>query len=249
MLRLIRAAAAGLLLSLIGCASDVDAPPPPQSIEASYRLHFDGELVGHALFTLRTDINGNYRIEAFTVPAGKMQRAADHEVLEISEGRIEKRHVRPSYFEHSVLDGNGVGAVRMQFDWAGGQLRLTSPDSERSITLLPNTQDRLSYLLVAHLLALGSGDASDLPIATPQVTEENRMQRRGETVLELPGGRYDAIEIERITPAVGEHRRLWFSKTACTLPLRVEHQTERHLVDMVLEHCGAIADAAEQTGH
>jgi hypothetical protein len=249
MLRLIRAAAAGLLVSLIGCTADIEESPSPLSVEASYRLHFDGELVGHALFTLRTDIDGQYRIEAFTVPAGKMQRAADHEVLEVSEGRIENRHVRPSYFEHSVLDSSGIGSIRMQFDWPGGQLRLTSPDGERLLTLLPNTQDRLSYLLVARLLALGNDDASDLPIAAPQATEENRIQRRGETALELPGGRYDAIEIERITPAAEERRSLWFSETVCALPLRVEHQTEKHLVDMVLERCDSVEDAADQAAH
>ncbi|MCB1772166.1 MAG: DUF3108 domain-containing protein [Gammaproteobacteria bacterium] len=242
MLRLNRAVATGLVALLSGCTTDVDDSLSPLRVDASYQLHFDGALVGHAFFTLRTDSDGNYRIEAFTVPAGQMQRAADHEVLEVSEGRIEARQVRPSYFEHSVLNSDDVGAVRMQFDWPGAQLQLSGRDTEKQITLLPNTQDRLSYLLVARQLALGAADTRDLPIATPQVTDENRLQRLGESEIELPGGRLAAIEIQRLTPAAEERRSLWFSESRCALPLRIEHQTEKHLVDMVLEHCNPVAE-------
>jgi hypothetical protein len=239
MLRLIPAALAGLLASLLGCTHDTERALEPLSVEASYQLHFDGQLVGHALFILRTNAAGDYRIEAFTVPAGKMQRAADHEVLEVSEGSIDLQQVRPSYFEHSVLNSTGVGAIRMHFDWTGAQLRLTAAGHERSITLLPNTQDRLSYLLAARQMVLGDAESRILPIATPEVTDENRLRRLGEAEVELPGGRYNAIEIERITPAAGERRSLWYREAVCPLPLRIEHQTDRHIVDMVLEHCQA----------
>jgi len=248
MLRLIRAGLAGLLASLLGCTHDLDRKPEPLSVEASYQLRFDGELVGHALFTLRTTTAGHYRIEAFTVPAGKMQRAADHEVLEVSEGRFDLQQVKPGYFEHSVLNSTGMGAIRMQFDWTGSQLRLTAEGNERSITLLPNTQDRLSYLLAARQMVLGNAKSRTLPIATPEVTDENRLQRLGEAEIELPAGRYNAIEIERITPAAGERRSLWYREAVCPLPLRVEHQTDTHVVDMVLEHCQATTETANREG-
>ena len=244
MLRLIRPAAAGVFVLLSGCTNDLDDSLAPLSVDASYQLHFDGALVGHAFFTLRTDVDGSYRIEAFTVPAGQMQRAVDHEVLEVSEGRIDSGQVRPNYFEHSVLNSSTIGAVRMQFDWPGSQLQLSGPDGEKRIALLPDTQDRLSYLLVARQLALGTADARNLSIASPQVTDENHLRRIGRTELELPGGRYDAIEIQRLTPSADERRSLWFSEARCALPLRVEHQTEKHLVDMVLEHCSSVAQGS-----
>ena len=92
---------------LAACAPP--APPPtekietPLEIEASYRLLFNEQLVGIALFELEIAEDGNYRIDAFTTPAGQMEDQSDDEVLETSLGKLEAGAIRPALFQHLSL--------------------------------------------------------------------------------------------------------------------------------------------------
>ena len=58
----------------------------PVQVEAVYGLMFNEALVGNAFFSMQIMADGSYVIEALTIPAGKMQQAEGHEVLESSRG-------------------------------------------------------------------------------------------------------------------------------------------------------------------
>lgn len=238
-----------LLATQPGCSPETERQPAPVAlnIEASYQLRFNDALVGHALFTLRTNPqSGSYRIEAFSVPAGKMAQADGHEVLEASTGRIDGARVRPAQFAFSVMDEGKLSVLSIEFDWAQQQLHLRDDKASSELTLLPNTQDRLSYLLLARQLALGGDVIRNLQIVTPQDTEQTGLELGEPASIEVPAGRYEAILVQRLAPVPGEVRRLWFNESVCPLPLRIEHPTGDNLVDMVLEHCTTVADAADQ---
>jgi hypothetical protein len=207
----------------------------PLAIEASYRLLFNEQLVGIALFELEIAEDGNYRIDAFTTPAGQMEDQSDDEVLETSLGRLEAGAIRPERFEHSVMQGGLVELVSLAFDWKDHRLHVEGKDARRDVVLLPGTHDRLSYLLEAHRLAAAGEGTSQIQIASTDATEETVLEVVGKGPLEVPSGRYEALSIRRLTPAPGESRQLWFDTRLGPLPLRVLHEHGGNAVDMQLE--------------
>jgi hypothetical protein len=244
-MRRLMAAAAGTALLLLpgGIGDRLDTGP--EATEAAYALHFNDELVGHAYFVLAIDHVGRYRLEAFSIPAGKLSRAADQEVLETSVGVHRPIGTRPAGFSYSLVDGNRTERIDMRFDWAGQRLLLQGPSGEVQLALLPGTQDRLSYLLVARRLAHHGDGAERLPVATLQATVESRLSVVASEPLDTPAGRFDAVAVERVSADEEGHRRIWFDVDgACRLPLRIEQVSGENRTLMQLQRCATVANGA-----
>lgn len=222
-------------LALAACSPAPQTPVGPISVEAAYRLLFNDALVGSALFVLEIDPEGNYRIDAFTTPAGQMAQSGGHEILESSQGVIDSKGVRPRRFDHSVMADEDVDATSLVFDWDKHVLRVTGQQSEHGAALLPGTQDRLSYLLTAWRLAVLGKGATQVKIASTKSTEDTQLQVTGEEAIDVPLGHYDSIAIRRVTPEPNVIRALWFDTGLSPLPLRVVHGWAGNTVDMQLE--------------
>ena len=235
-LNILRSGPALVALALSACSP---ATPPvafePVSLEASYRLLFNDALVGNALFVLEIHPDGRYRIDAFTTPAGQMRRAAGHEVLESSQGTIDSGGVRPLRFDLSVMADGQVEWHRLVFDWDRGVQRIADPNSERTVALLPGTQDRLSYLLTAHRLAATNAESLELRIASIGATEKTQLLLAGPEPIDVPLGHFETIAVRRVTSEPNEIRALWFEAAVGPLPLRVVHGWVGNTVDMQLE--------------
>ncbi|MCB1787477.1 MAG: DUF3108 domain-containing protein [Gammaproteobacteria bacterium] len=225
---------AAFCLLLAACTPTPRTLQGPLAIEASYRLLFNDALVGQALFVLEIGRDGHYRLDAFTRPAGQMQNRADHEVLESSEGVLDAQGARPERFEHSVMQDGELELVGLKFDWAQQALWLEGPQPRR-MALLPDTQDRLSYLLAAHDLAATGEGSRQLQVASADAAEETILEVTGQSVVEVPLGHYQATGIRRISPDPDEHRTLWFDTRLVPLPLRIVHQRDDNVVEMQLE--------------
>ncbi|MCB1723126.1 MAG: DUF3108 domain-containing protein [Chromatiaceae bacterium] len=223
------------LLALTGCEHPVDPLVRPTTIEATYRLLYNDSLVGSSLFVLSIDAAGGYRLDAFTTPAGKMQREQAHEVLETSLGEIDATSVRPALFEESVMHDGDMQIARVRFDWAERALTVDGPEGSRRVALLPGTQDRLSYLLAASRLAAAGAGTHLLQVASAAASEENRLEIEGHEPVTLPLGHFDAVRISRLTPDEQETRTLWFSPDMGPLPLRALQLRDGNSVEMRLE--------------
>ncbi len=222
-------------LALLSACTQTPELARAQRIEASYRLLYDGILVGHALFELAIDDDGGYQIEAFTTPAGEVGRAIDHEVLESSQGVIDIDGIRPSRYDHSVRQNGRLALVRLTFDWPQGALRLAGQDTSRLVGLLPDTHDRLSYLLVASTLAAAERGTAQIRVASSDATEVGLLELIGPADIEVPHGRYRAIGVRRATPDKDEWRELWFDTPTSPLPLLLLHHSGTNTVEMQLE--------------
>ena len=229
---------AGLCGCLIACGSDTqDRRTRSLNYEASYQLLFNDAPVGEALFTLHVSDDGDYRIQAFTVPSGKMTQAEGHEVLESSQGTVNGDYIQPVHFRHSVMEDGELSLLDLAFDWENGAMVLSNGEESRQIALLPDTHDRLSYLLAAKRLAAAGEGLVTMQIAGPQATEASVLEAEPSIEIEVPAGRYQAVGIRRLTPESEEKRVLWYAPTDCPLPLKVIHETTDNTVDMVLRHC------------
>lgn len=229
------------LAALACCLAACDKTLPPTAgtlaSEASYRLLFNDALVGEALFTLQLDSDGGYRIEAFSVPAGKLQRAEGHEILESSHGTVDGAAIRPRHFRHSVRDQQEITELNLAFDWDGRKLALSRDGETRTLALLPDTHDRLSYLLAAHRLAVAGSGRVALQVAGPNGAEATVLEIAAATEIELPSGRHAAVEVRRATASAHEHRALWYALGACALPARIRHENDGNVVEMRLQRC------------
>lgn len=233
--RIRHAALIAATLALAACSAPREGSETPLSVEATYRLLFNDLLVGNALFELHIAKDGNYRIEAFTVPAGQMRQAAGHEVLESSEGMITADEIRPLRFDHSVMEGEHIEVMNLRFDWDRHALHLSAGDTERDIVLPPHTHDRLSYLLAARRLAAAGAGMQQIQVASIETSEETRLEIIGSAPVEVPFGHYQAVGVQRITPDADETRQLWFDPQFGPLPLRVVHVHDGNTVEMQLE--------------
>jgi len=222
-------------LLLVACDTAHETLERPVSIEAGYRLMFNDLLVGHALFALHIAADGAYRVDAFTVPAGQMQNATGHEVLESSEGALTPDAVRPLRFDHSVVEDGRIELVRLLFDWEQYTLRLRGQQDDRDVGLVPGTHDRLSYLLVARRLAARGEGVEQIRIASAEASEDAVLEVRGRDAIEVPLGHYQAVAVTRSGSDAEDRRTLWFDTGFAPLPLRIVHEHGGNTVDMQLE--------------
>ena len=233
---LIRALTGVLLVVLAACDSTRSPPAEtPLSLEARYRLLYNDTLVGTALFALEIDNDGAYRLDAFTVPAGQMQRNGEHEVLESSRGRLATDGVRPTAFEMSVMRDGEYEIGRLAFDWDKGAMTAAGPNGNQVLSLPPDTHDRLSYLLAARRLAADGAGSALIQVASLQASEETQLQVDGSESIEVPLGRFDAVAVRRTTADTGDDRRLWYAPGDLPLPLRISQLRDGNSVDMQLE--------------
>lgn len=223
------------LLLTAACESTRDPLAEPMQVEADYRLLFNDLLVGHALFVLQIEPDRRYRFEAFTVPAGQMERAEGHEILEVSQGVIDAGAVRPLRFDHSVMRDGQIELLQLLFDWDRQRLALQGSSGSREISLSPGTHDRLSYLLAARRLAAAGEGTLPIRIASHENSEQAVLQVIGPTPIAVPLGHYQAVGVERTGPDAQERRQLWFDPKFVPLPLRVVHLRDGSTVEMQLE--------------
>ena len=222
--------------SLTACTEQPVAPATPIRLEAAYQLLFNDSLVGNALFSLSIDSTGRYRIEAFTAPAGKIAGQAGNEVLELSTGTIDSASIRPQRFEHSVMQGDEYRQVRLEFDWEPGQLRVSNTDAVQALTLRPDTQDRLSYLVAAsRLVGSEPGALQELPLATLEATEPVVLQVIGRRTIEVPYGTFEATGIRRVSLQGDAEREMWFADGLGPLPIRMLRRSDNNAIEMQLE--------------
>lgn len=235
MLTPIRAAFAVLALLMLNACTPTPELAREQRIEAGYRLLYNDLLVGHALFELAIDNDGNYRIEAFTTPAGEISKIGNHEVLEASHGIIDADGIRPIRYDHSVREEQRMALVNLTFDWQHHALQLANRETTRRVGLLPGTHDRLSYLLAASTLAAAERGTLKIRVASSDATEEGLLEIIGPADIEVPQGSYRAIGVRRATPNKDERRELWFDTDVTPLPLLLIQHNGTTTVEMRLE--------------
>lgn len=235
MLTPIRAALAVLALSILSACAPTPELAREQRVEATYRLLYNDLLVGHALFELAIDKGGHYRIEAFTTPAGEMSKIGNHEVLEASHGVIDADGIRPIRYDHSVREEERMALVNLTFDWEHHALQLADQENTHSVKLLPDTHDRLSYLLAASNLAAAERGTLKIRVASSDATEEGLLEITGPADIEVPQGSYRAIGVRRATPNKDERRELWFDTNVTPLPLLLIQHNGTTTVEMHLE--------------
>ncbi len=188
--------------------------------QANYAVSRDAKVIGTATYSLGANADGTWTLHSETRGTGGMAKLFGLDVREDStfalrDGQLQG--LRYSYEQDAAIRHK---RRRIDFDWNARQIRVRDNGKDFRYATQPGTIDR-SAAAVALGIALASGQTTiTLPVAVRDRVQMQRYAVRGDSVIDLPGGRHAATEIER-TDMPGKAKS-WYAPGASVLPLRVE---------------------------
>lgn len=230
-----------ICLLFIAGITPVLAGKTPSGFSADYQLTFNNEKVGQAYFRLEIQGGQKYNFEVFTMPTGKVASAAGKlEVLEASMGQLKDGIPVPDSYYYAIRRETGTELLEYFYDWNKMLLTIKSADKQESINLAPGTQDRLSYLLYAMLLADSQKAAAEFPLSTPDNTAKTRLRFKNKQYSSLPAGRLLLQEVEQYRGSGSKKpdRTLWLAANKGYVPALIENRTAKGTVRMELLNLG-----------
>jgi len=226
-------------LSFIICillvSTTVLAARTVQSFAADYRLLFNGEHVGDARFTLKLTADRHYSFEAFTLPAGKMaEDNTRHEVLEASNGKLQGNLPVPDHYYTAVRTSEGTAMLEFFYDWQAMTLTRKDDNGQQKTELKIQSQDKLSYLLNAMMLANDHKNSIIVPLLTGTDSKQLSIRKKNRQHINTTAGRVLAQELELSYEQQQADRSLWLSLDHGYLPVLMEQKTDKGTVRMEL---------------
>lgn len=207
--------AAGLLALSVSAFADATLKPE----QAAYTVTRDGKAIGTATYALAANADGTWTLHSETRGTGGMAKLLGLDVREDSvfglrDGRLQG--LRYDYRQDAAIKHKQRS---IDFDAHAGQIHVRDNGKDFRYALVDGAIDR-STVAVALGLALANGATSvTLPVAVRDRVEMQQYMVRGGAVIDLPGGRYEATEIDR-TDAPGKVMKSWYAQGL--LPVRVE---------------------------
>ncbi|WP_456408304.1 DUF3108 domain-containing protein [Thiolapillus sp.] len=205
-----------------------------EPFSAAYQLLLNDEKKGETQFSLLLPATG-YSFEAFTLPQGKLA-AIDikHEILETSHGHFTEGRPEPDTYYYAVRNASGTQMLEFFFDWKKKQLTLRGDKEQQKFTLEAGTQDRLSYILRAMMLADSHQRIARFKRVSIEGTEEITLTKKLQKYVSTPAGRFLALEIGVETKSGKEPRSLWLAVKYNYMPLLMTKTTSKGRVRMEL---------------
>jgi len=205
-----------------------------QPFSASYRLLLDDEKKGKTQFSLLLPPVG-YSFEAFTLPEGKLAAIdVKHEILETSHGHFRDGRPEPDSYYYAVRNASGTQMLEFFFDWKKKQLTLRGDKEQQKFALEAGTQDHLSYILRAMMLAESDQRIARFKRVSIESTKEITLKKKLQKYVSTPAGRFLALEISVKTTDGKETRSLWLAVKRGFIPLVLTMHTGKGQVRMEL---------------
>lgn len=199
----------------------------PTEIAAEYRIVTSGIVIGRVSESYVRDAN-TYRIESTTRAEGLFKLFLDDTVVLRSAGRVVSGGLQPLRFEQKRA-GDPSRDILATFDWAGARLHSAYRGEEKSVSLPPGTQDRLSILYQFMNMQPG-GNEVRVHMSNGRKVERYAYRKVDEGSIATPAGDFATVHYERITEEANENRaELWLAKEHFNLPVRILFEDSRGL--------------------
>ena len=207
-----------------------------EPFSADYQLMFNGEQVGKAFFSLKLQDNQQYNFEVFTLPTSTLAAGEEkQEILEASNGQLRDGIPVPDSYYYAVRKQSTTELLEFFYDWKGLQLTMRSDKAQVSIDLQPDSQDTLSYLLYAMILAMNHKVQAEFPLYTPDDTTRTRLRLKNKHYQDLPAGRLLLQEVEQYRGTGSKpDRTLWLAADRGYVPALLENRNGEDVVRMEL---------------
>lgn len=199
----------------------------PTEIAAEYRIATSGIVIGRVSESYVRKEN-TYRIESTTRAEGVFKLFLDDTVVLRSVGRVVAGGLQPLRFEQKRA-GDPSRDILATFDWPGARLHSAYRGEEKTVSLPPGTQDRLSILYQFMNMQPGSNEVR-MHMSNGRKVERYAYRKVDEPVLATPAGEFATLHFERITEEANENKaQLWLAKEHYNLAVRIVFEDTRGL--------------------
>jgi len=170
--------------------------------------------VGELAWRWRKDGN-RYRIETVGTASGIAAMFFGGEYRQTSEGTLGANGLTPERYTFERGSAEKVDVIR--FDWAGSKAEVTdAKGKQRSLDLVPGTQDLMSFL---HQLPLLPADAISIPLVTIKRQRDYSFSAPQTVRITVPAGEMDAYYYQRI--GAETEAEVWLQHQPPYLPIRI----------------------------
>lgn len=197
-----------------------------RTYRAVYGLFEGTNRIGRAAISLAYDsLNGHYVYESRSEFQGFLLRlAAPRPVVERSEFRLERGHVRPLSYRYEDGTRRGRRNLNLDFRWADAALAIRRRDQQTDLPLPPRALDRAS-VKVALGLALRDGQlAGRHAVADPDEFRTYEFDSGGFEKLSTPIGEIDAIPVTQSRAESSRQTTVWIAPTLGYQAARIEQR-------------------------
>jgi hypothetical protein len=200
--------------SLVLAAAALAQPAPPARLEVEYQLRRNGTTVAEITERLEQG-NGSYHLTETW--KGKGVYALLGKAKRTSTGTLGAEGPRPREFTD---ERSGRDTQRVWFDWNAKTITRRYKGPARTEALLPDTQDRLSFLFALTYQAR-KGQPISMYIADGRGLSHHVYQPDGRERLKTPAGEFDTLKLIRRNEGSGEISEIWFISERTYLPVRI----------------------------
>ena len=203
-----------LLTSFLLAAGAQAQSPLPARVEIDYQLTRNGSTV--AAITERLEQgNGAYRLTETWEGKGLFSLLG--RAKRVSEGALGLDGPQPREFTD---ERSGRDTQRVWFDWKAKTITRRYKGPPRTEPLLPDTQDRLSFLFALGYRAQKS-DPISLYIADGRGLSHHVYRHSGRERLATPAGEFNTLKLTRRNEGSGEVSEVWLAVERGNLPVRI----------------------------
>jgi len=203
-----------LLISLCLALDARAQATPPARIEIEFELKRNGKTMAEVVEVLEQRNGAYVLVETWK---GKGVYALLGKAKRTSTGTLGAEGPRPREFTD---ERSGRDTQRVWFDWNAKTITRRYKGPARTEALLPDTQDRLSFLFALTYHAR-KGQPISMYIADGRGLSHHVYQPDGRERLKTPAGEFDTLKLIRRNEGSGEISEIWFISERTYLPVRI----------------------------
>ena len=208
----------------------------PQRLEARYEVTaeaFGGAGVGETRWVWSRPSPNALVFESVTEPSGLYSLVKSDVIRERSHIDVTTGEFRPRRYEYRRTGGKRDRIVEIDFDWQADRMTNTAKGQTRLMDIGPQTQDKLSYLLLVMRDLRGQPRELSYAIASGGKLETYRLSVEGQESIQTPAGKFKTIRVQRLDQKK-RSTTLWFTPALAYLPVKIAHQDRDGLIEVTL---------------
>jgi len=196
-------------------------PDFPRKGRITYQLTMgpDRSPVGRTVQTWEFE-NTQYQLGSQSESTGLIELFRPHRYRYLSQGTLSEQGLRPERFLSSVKRGNRNEEAQAIFDWDNGRVRLGRVPQQTTVTLLPGSQDIISFM---YQLALSLPPPGRIRIPFTRGTRLDLVSFDvlDQETIETPLGQLRATPVVQVREDGQESLAVWLAADYRNLPVRI----------------------------
>ena len=216
----------GLCMSLIVSSASWSHPQSFVAVYTAKLKQADGQLS----MTLKKEDGELYSYELTTKPGGFWRIIIDGSIWQKSTFTIEDDLLRSQTYELIDTIRSKTRKSRASFDWENSLITGHYKDRAIKLPLTGNFIDKVS-LQIAIIMDTRRGiDQSEYHILDKDKIQVVQINRNSSAIINVPFGKFEAIEINRSSPNSNRINTLWLAPELDYIPVKITQEEDGKIV-------------------